>query len=107
MPVERRAKIFLPFAAVKGLDEALERKREERLREDRIILGEDGEREVDSALCKIQKGDIAKVTFYDSGKYHTLDGRVLKKDERKGYLILENSPVICFIDIRKIERIEK
>lgn len=106
MPVERRAKIFLPFAAVKGLDEALERKREERLMEDRIILSEDGEKEVDAVLNEIKKGDTVRVTFYDSGRYRILEGKILRKDEKEGCIILENSPVICFSDIRSIERVE-
>lgn len=106
MPIERRAKIFLPFAAVKGLDEALERKREERLMEDRIILSEDGEMEVDAALNETQKGDTVRINFYDNGRYHVLEGKILRKDEKEGCIIMENSPVICFKDIRSIEGIE-
>ncbi len=107
MTLEQRAKIFLPFAAVKGLDEALERKREERLMEERIILGEDGEREVDHALNEIKKDDCVKITYYDSGRYHDIEGKVLKKDEKKSCIILENSLVIYFLDIRAIEKMEK
>ncbi len=106
MPIERRAKIFLPFAAVKGLDEALERKREERLMEDRIILSEDGEMEVDAVLNEIGKGDTVRATFYDGGRYRIIEGRITKKDEKEGCIILENSPVISFKDIRSIEKIE-
>ena len=106
MPIERRAKIFLPFAAVKGLDEALERKREERLMEDRIILSEDGEMEVDAVLNEIGKGDTVRATFYDGGRYRIIEGRIAKKDEKEGCIILENSPVISFKDIRSIKKIE-
>lgn len=106
MPIERRAKIFLPFAAVKGLDEALERKREERLMEDRIILSEDGEMEVDAVLNEIGKGDTVRATFYDGGRYRIIEGRIAKKDEKEGCIILENNPVISFKDIRSIEKIE-
>ena len=105
MPIERRAKIFLPFAAVKGLDEALERKREERLMEDRIILSEDGEMEVDAVLNEIGKGDTVRATFYDGGRYRIIEGRIAKKDEKEGCIILENNPVISFKDIRSIEKI--
>ncbi len=105
MPIERRAKIFLPFAAVKGLDEALERKREERLMEDRIILSEDGEMEVDAVLNEIGKGDTVRATFYDGGRYRIIEGRITKKDEKEGCIILENSPVISFKDMRSIEKI--
>lgn len=107
MTLEQRAKIFLPFAAVKGLDDALERKREERLIEERVILGEDGEREVDHVLNEIKKDDCVKITYYDSGRYHNIEEKVLKKDEKKSCLILEKSPVIYFLDIRSIEKMEK
>ena len=42
MPIEQRAKLFMPFAALRGLEEALEKKREEMLKENKIILSEDG-----------------------------------------------------------------
>lgn len=103
MPVEQRAKIFLPFAGVRGLDEALERKRQERLVEERIILSEDGEKEIDSVLSDIRKGDCVSVSFYDGDRYRTGEGTVLRKDERKGFILLESGPVY-FSDIHTIEK---
>ncbi len=103
MPVEQRAKIFLPFAGVRGLDEALERKRQERLVEERIILSEDGEKEIDSVLSDIRKGDCVSVSFYDGGRYRTEEGTILRKDEREGLILLESGPVY-FSDIHTIEK---
>ena len=103
MPVEQRAKIFLPFAGVRGLDEALERKRQERLVEERIILSEDGEKEIDSVLSDIRKGDCVSVSYYDGDRYRTEEGTVLRKDEREGFILLESGPV-HFSDIHTIEK---
>jgi len=41
MPVSERAKQFMPFAAVSGLDAALEMKLEEYRKEHRVEFGED------------------------------------------------------------------
>lgn len=103
MPVEQRAKIFLPFAGVRGLDDALERKRQERLVEERIILSEDGEKEVDSVLSDIRKGDTISVSYYDGGRYRTEEGIVLKMDGTEGFILMENGPVY-FEDIHSLEK---
>ncbi len=105
MPIERRAKIFLPFAGVRGLDEALEKKREERLREERIILSEDGEAEINEALTSINKGDRIYLSYYDGGRYKSYEGKVLKKDGNDSSLILENGVIVYFKDIHSIVRI--
>ncbi len=103
MSVEQRAKIFLPFAGVRGLDEALERKRQERLVEERIILSEDGEKEIDAVLADIRKGDSVSVSYYDGERYRKGEGIVLRKDEREGFLLLESGPVY-FSDIHTVEK---
>lgn len=105
MPIERRAKIFLPFAGVRGLDEALEKKRRERLMEDKIILSEDGEAEINEALTDINKGDMISLSYYDGGRYQRFEGKVLKKDVYDSSLILENGVIVYFKDIHSIMRI--
>ena len=63
MPIEQRAKLFMPFAALRGLEEALEKKREEMLKENKIILSEDGIMEVDNLLRNLKKGDEVFLTM--------------------------------------------
>ena len=104
MPIERRAKIFLPFAGVRGLEEALEKKREERLREERIILSEDGEAEINLTLTQIDKGDSITILYYDNDRYRTYEGKVIKKDIKEGLLILDNGALTRFEDIRSIRK---
>ena len=105
MPIEQRAKIFLPFAGVRGLDEALERKRQEHFMEERIILSEDGEREIDSVLSSISKGDRIAVSSYENGHYTEKEGIVMKKDGMEGYVLMESGPVY-FQDIQSIKKKE-
>lgn len=103
MSVEQRAKIFLPFAGVRGLEEALERKRREYFMEERIILGEDGEREIDDVLSQIGKGDRISLSSYEDGHYTEKEGTVIKTDGREGYVLME-SGAVYFKDIYSIEK---
>lgn len=103
MPIEQRAKIFLPFSGVRGLEEALEKKREERLREERVILSEDGESELDEALRKTEKGNRIRVYYYEGGRYLNITGVVSKKNEREGTLVMEDGTFVYFRDIHSIE----
>lgn len=103
MPIEQRAKIFLPFAGVRGLDEALERKRQEHLAEERIILGEDGEREIDNVLSSIERGDRISLSSYENGHYVEREGTVIKKDIMEGCVLMESGPVY-FKDIQSIKK---
>lgn len=103
MTVGQRAKIFLPFAGVRGLDEALERKRREHFMEERIILGEDGEREIDDVLSSIGSGDRISLSSYEDGHYVRKEGTVIRKDGREGYVLMESGPVY-FKDIHSIEK---
>lgn len=107
MPVEQRAKIFLPFAGVRGLDEAIERKKEEKLLEKRILLSEESEDEINRVLLDIKKGDRIKVSYYDGARYREEEGILLKEDRMEGTLILESGLVIFFYDINRIEKTGK
>ena len=55
MSQEERAKQFLPFSAVRGLEEALERKRQELFVEVPHVLMSDAEEEIDNTLKEIIK----------------------------------------------------
>lgn len=102
MPISDRAKQFLPFAAVRGLEEALERKRQELLFEERVVLANEGEREVNEALEKIEEGDTIRVRYYNGRNYEEETGIVLKEDVKKRYLQTETA-YVSFDDILRIE----
>lgn len=69
-----RAKQFMPFAALKGYEEAL------RQREDspqpRIVLGEDGAEELDRKLRSLSVGDSVRVRHYRRRRYAVTEGDV-------------------------------
>lgn len=57
-----RAKIFAPFDALKGLNEALEEK--EHLPVYRTELSEDKKEELDALLCQLSGHPVLTVVFY-------------------------------------------
>ena len=69
-----RAKQFLPFDALKGLQEEL-RKREEKLAwEDRRVLSEEKLQELNETLYTINNLDVVCVEYYNNGKYYKISG---------------------------------
>lgn len=102
MPISDRTKQFLPFAAVRGLEEALERKRQELLFEDRVVLANEGEREINEVLTLLTEGNTVRVRYYNGKNYEDETGIVLKEDVKKRYLQTENA-YIPFEDILRIE----
>lgn len=74
-----RAKQFLPFAALVGLDDALAAKR--RVSEARRELAEDEAALLSDKLFNISKGDTVRVTYYDTDRYITCEGEVASIDK--------------------------
>ena len=86
MPVSDRAKQFLPFAAVKGLEEALAAKEQALLREEKKTLSEESAAALDRRLRALSEGDRVEITAYSDAerRYLLYPGFVGKYDpERK------------------------
>lgn len=73
-----RAKQFLPFSALNGLDERIVR--QEFVPEERRLLGEDAQAELDTALRELRTGDTVTVTYYRDRQYKELTGPVRRLD---------------------------
>lgn len=69
-----RAKQFLPFDALKGLQEALREKEIEY--EEKKDLSEDTLNDLNNKFNQIDNGSFVKITFYKNGKYSEIKGRV-------------------------------
>ncbi len=78
MPIHERAKQFLPFAAVKGLPEALEKK--EKIPVLRIEISDEKAFEINEKLSKAQKGTLMTVTYYEDETYVQLTGTLIHID---------------------------
>ena len=73
-----RAKLFIPFDALKGLKEAL-REKEKVLCEKKELTEEEIE-EISFTLKQINKRDIVKVKYFASNEYLFLQGMVSSID---------------------------
>ena len=86
-----RAKIFLPFAALTGLEEAL------RARERRPVqqaeLSDDRAEEIDRALHQLHPGLQVSLVFYAQEAYNHLAGVLDALDERRRLLIVDGREI--------------
>ena len=92
----QRAKQFLPFAALKGLERAIEERGKET--EARIILGEDAQAELDLKLQRLKKGDTVSIRHYSGQRYESSFGQLKKIDLIQRQLLLGETR-IAFDDI--------
>jgi len=98
--MDNRAKQFVPFAAVKGFEEALRAK--ERITVEKIELSEERKAELDYKLHQIQKRDIITVVYFDKDEYVKVEGMVSRMDIDARILKVVNTK-IPFDDIYEIE----
>lgn len=128
MPLETRAAIFSPFAALSGYDDAVTETA--RLTDEKIELSEAQREELDRRLATlidrmeeggdngmlpsgiVQAGDDApmlRITYFkadekkDGGEYVTVEGRVKKLDLYQKIIVLGNGKAISIEDVVKIE----
>ena len=102
MPVSERAKQFMPFSALTGLGQALERKERELMRTEKKEPSEERAQKLDQCLNKLEKGDEAAVTYFYAGEYLTLSGTVAEIDKVRRRLAVGEAK-IAFDDIYDIE----
>ncbi len=95
-----RAKQFMPFAALKGYEEALRAK--EKVVVPRMELSEEMAQELDRKLHQIQRNDIITVVYYSGEEYLRITGMVSRLDLDARVLKVVNTK-IPFEDISAIE----
>ena len=99
MPVEDRAKQFMPFAALKGYGIALREK--ERIVVPKKELSEDYQEELDFKLRQVRKNDMVTVVYFHEGEYLKVTGMVSRLDVAARVLKVVNTK-ISFDDIYDI-----
>ena len=99
MSTADRAKQFMPFSALKGLEDALKEK--EKIIVPKIELSEDNAIELDRKMHAIKRGKIATIVYYDNENYLKITGMVAQIDENKRIMQIVNTK-INFDDIYDI-----
>ncbi len=97
MPLSRRAKIFSPFAALRGLKEKLEFEEAKVSFLDPPELADDQIERLNRILCSLQRGMRIRVTYFiplheGKGKLCTVTGRAKEVDGRNQRLKLTEEP---------------
>lgn len=96
MSREDRAKQFMPFAALKGYEEALRQK--EKIIVSRMELSEEYKEELDRKLRQVKKNDMITVIYFHKNEYLKQTGMVSRIDETARVLCVVNNKIL-FDDI--------
>ena len=95
-----RAKIFLPFDALKGFSEALREK--EKILVDKKILSQEEKEKIANKLIQVKKGMIIKIIYFENNEYIELEGIVSNID-----FVYKNLKIVkkqiefdCILDIK-------
>ena len=99
--VVSRAKQFLPFDALKGLQEALREKEIEH--EEKIELSEEILAELNNDFNKIEIGSKVRIKFYKNMKYIEISGIITNIDYIKKKIQIDQKQNINISDIIYIE----
>lgn len=96
-----RAKIFMPFAALKGFEEALREKekvvvKKKDLNEEEILM-------LNQKMATLEKGQMIKVVYFNKDEYIEIQGLVARLDKVLGNITVVNTKIdfkdILFLEI--------
>ena len=91
MSIEDRAKQFMPFAALKGLPEALAAK--EKIILPKAELSEERADELDRKMHELSRGSLAAVIYFSHGEYIKISGMVARIDETSRILQIVSTKI--------------
>lgn len=91
MSKEERAKQFMPFAALKGHQEALRKK--EKIVVPKMDLSQEYQEELDRKLRQVSKNDMITIIYYHQEEYLKFTGMVSRIDETARILKIVNTKV--------------
>lgn len=98
--MENRAKQFMPFAALKGYEEALRER--EKIIVPKSELSEEKKEELDRIFQEVRKNIILKIVYFSNDEYVQVEGMVARIDKDARILQIVNTK-IPFDDIYNIE----
>lgn len=100
MDRSNRAKQFIPFSPLNGLEEALEAM--EAVKTDRILLAEDAQLELDAVLHTLRQGDRVSAVYYGDSCYRELCDELRALDLNSKTLLIGEKR-IAIADLLAIE----
>ena len=91
MPVSDRAKQFMLFSALKGLDEALRTK--EKIVVPKVELSPEMAEELDYKMHLLEKGKVTTIIYFSSGEYVKVTGLVARIDQTSRVIQIVNTKI--------------
>ena len=91
MSIADRAKQFMPFAALKGLEEVLSEK--EKVVVEKVELTEDSIEQLNWKVSQLKVRDIATVVYFSKGEYLKVTGMVSRMDPLSRILQIVNTKI--------------
>lgn len=104
MPISERAKQFMPFAALKGLPEALVQMERQHTAISKLELSEEMADDLNRALLSLYPGCQATICYYKAGHEQQVTGIVTKIDAAFRYLLLDGNLRIAFDDLLYVKK---
>ena len=99
MPVSDRAKQFMPFSALKGLDGALRTK--EKIVVPKVELSPEMAEELDYKMHLLERGKVTTIIYFSSGEYVKVTGLVARIDQTSRVIQIVNTKIrFDIFDIR-------
>lgn len=91
MPIPDRAKQFMPFAALKGLPDALAAK--EKIAVEKVELSPEMAEELDRKMHRVKQGKIITVIYFKEDEYLQITGMVARLDPSSRILQIVNTKI--------------
>ena len=74
MPMSNRAKIFSPFAALRGYEDEIASEGRDHLKGNRIELSEEGKQALNQTISQLWKGQEITIKYFMDGYYEDIVG---------------------------------
>ena len=74
MPMSNRAKIFSPFAALRGYEDEIASEGRDHLKGNRIELSEEGKEVLSQKISQLRKGQEITIKYFTDGYYEDIAG---------------------------------
>ncbi len=106
MTRQERAKQFMPFDAMKGLQEALKDRRERHGRVEKREISDEDKEKIGEVIVRLKKDSRIRITYYSCFHEVTKDGLVACVNTVHKYILMDDEKIF-FDDIYSIRITDK
>jgi hypothetical protein len=89
----QRARQFLPFDALKGLQEELRRREENYGKEIKREISEEKEEKISNIMQQLEIGSMVRAEYYKNGYYEIVYGAVKKLSTVYHFIVIEDTKI--------------